>query len=887
MPINNHINHSIKKPICVSLAIVLSGVAQAAGFIVTEPIDDGTGLMANTLSWAILQANTTPGNDHINLESDVSITGVMKRLVDSDVTISSDSTHRTISGNNQFRPLFIKSGQVLLSDFTLDQGLARGADVDVGQAGAGLGGALFVYDGEVVISEITISNSSAEGGSTLNGTTCYNSQTGGGMFGSGLFDLNGNYGGYGLYQTIDSNFGSAGAYGLNGGFGSGGGGGYAYFTSPGSGGFGGGGGCGEGYLGYYTVSGGGGFGSGGGYGGWRGDAAGMGGAVFIRGGQVRFEHTTITSNTADTSSDASGLGGGVFILHNNTNLGRGLPDELPQVGGCRMLFANNMSKSSDANGNNTDDIFDLSQLLNDELSYESSDPCLFISGNSQLIAQDDDTPNSSDGTHFGSIVQGVGADRVHVFEIQNTGPVDLQFNNPSVLVSGDHPSDFQVTNMPPVSVGPGEVGIFEVAFSPITVGHRKAEIEVQFNDGMMASQRFSVDGQGVFMEPEIEVRGNGQTILDGSEVFSLLDNTEFSLANVFDGLVEKEFELLNTGNDNLLLTGSPLISLSGPDASDFLLTEPPAGTTIDPNDESSFSIAFDPTLRGLKTAQVIVQNNDPDESDYQFSISGLAVGPKIVVRTFSNFSGYGVPPSDGATIDLFGLLINSQVSLTQEFRIQNLGEESDLMLNSNPMVVNLTNLDGALFSVEEGNPDVVLSPGEHPGYVFDLNFVVEPPVGIKQALLDISSNDPEYPHFEFIVQARAMAEGRVAFNNMTDVIEGNDAIISLIIDELVPYDQEVNYEISLDDSDITQSDLITPLSGVFNIPANTLTYQFIIETVDDDDIESSSECINCEWMRVEFESQSQFIRFRPNSSEYIKLLDNDADELFMNGFEPD
>ena len=83
-----------KHPLSLAVVMAFSGAAQATEFAVTEPLDDGTGLQTNTLSWAILQANTNPGADHITLSTDVTTTGVMKRLVDSDVTLTSDATHR-------------------------------------------------------------------------------------------------------------------------------------------------------------------------------------------------------------------------------------------------------------------------------------------------------------------------------------------------------------------------------------------------------------------------------------------------------------------------------------------------------------------------------------------------------------------------------------------------------------------------------------------------------------------------------------------------------------------------------------------------------------------------------------------------------------------------
>ena len=110
-----------------------------ADFQVTSPVDDGTGNSADSLSWALLQANTTPEDDVITLTTDIQINQVMKRLVDSNITIQSDATRRTIDGNGQFRPLFIKSGQVTIKDIDVIGGLAKGGDSGLGGAGAGFG----------------------------------------------------------------------------------------------------------------------------------------------------------------------------------------------------------------------------------------------------------------------------------------------------------------------------------------------------------------------------------------------------------------------------------------------------------------------------------------------------------------------------------------------------------------------------------------------------------------------------------------------------------------------------------------------------------------------------------------------------------------------------
>jgi len=114
----------------LALAVVLAlggECAYAANFDVTVATDNGLGDAAGTLSKAIFDANTAGGDDTITLTTDVTMTGVMKRLINSNITLQSDSTPRTVScGNNTYRPLFIKSGTVTLKNFTVSGCQAKG-----------------------------------------------------------------------------------------------------------------------------------------------------------------------------------------------------------------------------------------------------------------------------------------------------------------------------------------------------------------------------------------------------------------------------------------------------------------------------------------------------------------------------------------------------------------------------------------------------------------------------------------------------------------------------------------------------------------------------------------------------------------------------------------
>jgi hypothetical protein len=368
-----------------AISICLPCSLQAANFNVTAANDDGTGSVANTLSWAIIGANSDPGDDTITLVNDITITGVMKRLVNSNVVIqSADAINRkTISGGDLYRPLFIKSGTVTIQNLNISNGLAKGGDSDDGAPGAGMGGSIFIYDGNVNLKNISITNSTAVGGDNLaNNSGIYG---GGGMFGNagsygggGLFGsangTNGGYGGVNNYNQSDPKFGLGGSLNgasssiTNGGFGGGGG------VISGNGGFGGGGAQGSGYI----NAGNGGFGAGApyfvhgdgssGYGGSLNASAGMGGAVFVRTGTIEMTNVAFNNNTATASGGAKGLGGGLFILHsltNSNNNNQGMPSALATVSGCGVTFTNNTATGDTAAGNNNDNIFDLGNLSED------------------------------------------------------------------------------------------------------------------------------------------------------------------------------------------------------------------------------------------------------------------------------------------------------------------------------------------------------------------------------------------------------------------------------------------------------------------------------------------------------------------------------------------
>ncbi|MEG4622018.1 DUF4347 domain-containing protein, partial [Microcoleus sp. M2_D2] len=334
-----------------------------ANFNVTVATDDGTGTVAGTLSKAILDANALAGDDTITLATNVNVTAVMKTLVNSNINFIGNNF--SVSGNNGFRPFFVKSGIVNFQDLSITDSVARGGQTGSAGGGAGMGGGLFIYDGTVSITNVTFSNNQARGSGNFaglysgggifgNGATAFGG--GGGLFGSGVNNPGGGPGGIGGYGGT-GNYGGFGGTAPGGAGGFGGGGGGTNGGTGGAGGFGGGGGGGVGGPGGF--GGGGGFNGNGGYGGGGGTpgfggaagngggGAGFGGAIFIRTGSLTLNNATFTGNAAVRGTGANpgqAKGGAIFAMRSLTNTNgnnQGMPAALPTIISRGATFTGN------------------------------------------------------------------------------------------------------------------------------------------------------------------------------------------------------------------------------------------------------------------------------------------------------------------------------------------------------------------------------------------------------------------------------------------------------------------------------------------------------------------------------------------------------------------
>ncbi len=116
----------------------------------------------------------------------------------------------------------------------------------------------------------------------------------------------------------------------------------------------------------------------------------------------------------------------------------------------------------------------------------------------------------------------------------------------------------------------------------------------------------------------MDVQGNGQSIPAGATTPATANGTDFGTVMGGDAIT-RTFTISNAGNLDLLLTGSPAVTLTG--GAPFSITAQPASPVIS-HSTTTFAITFAPTITGTFTDTVTIPNNDANENPYTFVISG-------------------------------------------------------------------------------------------------------------------------------------------------------------------------------------------------------------------------------------------------------------------------
>lgn len=147
----------------------------------------------------------------------------------------------------------------------------------------------------------------------------------------------------------------------------------------------------------------------------------------------------------------------------------------------------------------------------------------------------------------------------------------------------------------------------------------------------------------VYSGPEMAVEGNSVEILSGDDSPSTSDHTDFGSRDVDSATVSRIYTIKNTGSQELVLDGTPKVAISGSHAADFTVTSQPSSPVAATMGTTPFTVRFDPSDFGVRSATVSISNDDSDENPYTFDIQGTGIALPVV----SNLDGDSLSYNEG------------------------------------------------------------------------------------------------------------------------------------------------------------------------------------------------------------------------------------------------
>ncbi len=198
---------------------------------------------------------------------------------------------------------------------------------------------------------------------------------------------------------------------------------------------------------------------------------------------------------------------------------------------------------------------------------------------------------------FGAVRRGVVRERT--FTVANVGLLDLQVtggvwggSNEFEIVSGG----------PPFVVAPGAESEMVIAFEPVRLGDRRAELALASDDPDEDPLVLSFFGEGV--EPELSATPDGHnfgTAVPGGEP------------------VRRSFRIVNAGGAALTVE---ITEPAGPDAAAFEVDNGGAPFTLAPGGERLVRVAFSPERSGLQQATLRIVSTDPMRPEVHLGLIG-------------------------------------------------------------------------------------------------------------------------------------------------------------------------------------------------------------------------------------------------------------------------
>ena len=255
--------------------------------------------------------------------------------------------------------------------------------------------------------------------------------------------------------------------------------------------------------------------------------------------------------------------------------------------------------------------------------------------------------------------------------------------------------------------------------------------------------------------PDMLVYGDSQLIVAGDVTPSASDHTDFGLGST----LTRTFTVSNTGGTALNISN---INFSGTHAGDFQVTTDP-NPVVSCGNNTTFVVTFLQGGDGLRSATLNIISDDPS-SPYSFAIqaTGISSNAEIEVRGNSTPIADGANAPDVSDYTDFGTL-NERL-----FEINNIG--SDVLNLLGTPEITISGVDANQFTISTFPVTKIIESAE------SVYFVVKfqpTSLGVKNAVISITSDDTDEATYTFAIRATATAPEIIITGSSTEIVSGD------------------------------------------------------------------------------------------------------------------
>jgi hypothetical protein len=287
----------------------------------------------------------------------------------------------------------------------------------------------------------------------------------------------------------------------------------------------------------------------------------------------------------------------------------------------------------------------------------SSGPEINIKGNAVSIV-DGATPSSTiNGTDFGTVA--TSTDVTKIYTIENTGSADLVLTAPYVQKSLAT-TVFSITQPALTTIPAGSSTTFSVTFNSASAGTFDEGIEVLSNDSDEGVYNFAIKAIAEAPVPNIVVKGNSTIIAVGDATPSTTDSTDFGSTATNTNVV-KTYTIENTGTGSLTVNG--ILMFISP-TSKYSIGGISFPAIITASGSTTFTVTFNSAVAGTFTDTVLIDNNDPTDSTYDFAITAKAAVLNFGVGDISITALANNTPDGISFVNWVAIPVDAELSFT-------------------------------------------------------------------------------------------------------------------------------------------------------------------------------------------------------------------------------